>query len=127
MNQIVEVPEFKSDVPDNVRFDMSDKQFRTWLADTLSVINQRQKWQAEHLVEAYNATMANEKQIKKWKNKIESPITALVAIAVWLTPPIFERWVAKHETEPKVIYVAPASAASNGVNGNPAPRVQPNP
>lgn len=115
-----QAPKFTSNVPENIRHAMSKDEFQTWLADTLSVNDQRVEWLTRKLMEVNNATVENSKQIKIWKKYIENPVAIFIAVAIWLGPFTISKILSHAEQKP----VAPAVAPNRDT---PVERLQPDP
>lgn len=86
LHEMDEAPNFKSNVPEVVRHSMSKDEFQTWLADTLSVNDQRVEWLIRKVIELNNTVVKNDAQITRWKKWVENPVAVFIALAIWVGP-----------------------------------------
>ncbi len=86
LSPIAEMPAFNSRVPEIARQRMQDKgdEDALFIADTSSIMDQRTDWIVRHIVISHNLSIANTRQIRTWKNKIESPLTYLAALGAFI-------------------------------------------
>lgn len=84
-----EPPKFESKVPSNLRKLLSEEQL--WLADMVSINDQRSEWLTQYVITAYNLAIRNHEQITIWKNKFFGPLGwVLGAVGVIATAAIGE-------------------------------------
>ena len=76
---IAEVPDFCPNVEGLITMGKLSPE-QKYIVETLSVLRQQGDWACETARVAHNISLANNKQIRLWKEKFQSP----VAIAIWL-------------------------------------------
>jgi len=81
-----EPPEFKPAIPDVLMRDLVGVEYNRWLASELSVMSQKHDWLIRQVCHLAQVTSAHHLQIVKWKQRVESPVTAVAAIVVWFIP-----------------------------------------
>lgn len=72
------MPVFESKLPEHIAKKLPDES--RWIADTISIQDQRQEWMAQHLLTAYNTSQQTAYIIDQWMKKPLIIIGSVVAV-----------------------------------------------
>lgn len=87
----IKPPIFVSKYPEHAKQNLDS--FQVFVADQLSVNDQKNDWIITTLVPAYNMTIKNSQQISKWKHNWESPVIRIGAVLTFILGAAATAWI----------------------------------
>ena len=91
--ELIQMQEFESKVPENARNKLNDGE--RFLADTISIIDQREAWIADKLIVAYNLSIKHENFLLKYGNPLSVIILLLGLATTGFLGALIQHWIGK--------------------------------
>lgn len=82
----VQIPDFRTKVPENLRRRLTQEELQTWLADQMSLVDQKLDWTMQLLVIQQATVQDHETKLQWWETRVKSPLVLFGVFVAWLIP-----------------------------------------